>query len=69
MLNAGYTELKAGNAVVAEKRFSEALFVYPKLAPALDGLAQALEKQGKTTRAAAIRSLVTKSSSEPPTNH
>jgi spermidine synthase len=54
LLNLGNTELKAGRPDVAEKRFSEALFLSPTLAPALDGLAQALDKQGKTRRAAAV---------------
>ena len=57
MLNVGYNELKAGNSPAAERRFSEALFVYPTLAPALNGLAEALEKQGKTERASAIRAI------------
>jgi len=55
LMNLGFTELKAGRADVAEKRFSEALFLSPTLAPALDGLVQALEQQGKTSRASAVR--------------
>jgi spermidine synthase len=55
LMNLGSTELRAGRPDAAEKRFSEALFLYPKLAPALDGLARALEAQGDTTRAAALR--------------
>jgi tetratricopeptide (TPR) repeat protein len=55
LMNLGFTELKAGRPDVAEKRFSEALFLSPALAPALDGLAQALERQGKTSRASAVR--------------
>jgi Tfp pilus assembly protein PilF len=55
LMNLGFTELKAGRPDVAEKRFSEALFLSPTLAPALDGLAQALEQQGKTSRASAVR--------------
>ncbi|HEY3162653.1 MAG TPA: hypothetical protein VGJ78_27040 [Vicinamibacterales bacterium] len=58
LMNLGLTELRAGRPYAAEKRFSEALFLYPKLAPALDGLARALEAQGKTSRAAAIRGQV-----------
>jgi Tfp pilus assembly protein PilF len=54
-MNLGFTELKAGRPDVAEKRFSEVLFLSPTLAPALDGLAQALERQGKTSRASAVR--------------
>ena len=55
LMNLGSTELRAGRPDAAEKRFSEALFLYPKLSPALNGLAQALEAQGDTTRAAALR--------------
>ena len=57
LMNLGFTELKAGRPDVAEKRFSEALFLLPTLAPALDGLAQALEQQGKTSRASAVRGI------------
>lgn len=63
MLNLAYTELRAGRPDAAEKRFSEALFVYPTLAPALNGLAEALDGQGDTRRAAAIRARST------PANH
>ena len=45
MLNLAYTELRGGRPGAAEKRFSEALFVYPTLAPALNGLAEAREAQ------------------------
>jgi spermidine synthase len=55
LMNLGFTELKAGRPDVAEKRFSEVLFLSPTLAPALDGLVQALEQQGKTSRASAVR--------------
>jgi len=58
LMNLGFTELKAGRPDVAEKRFSEALFLSPTLAPALDGLAQALDRQGKTSRASAVRGIV-----------
>jgi Flp pilus assembly protein TadD len=57
LMNLGLTELRAGRPDAAEHRFSEALFLYPKLAPALDGLAQALDAQGDTRRAAAIRAV------------
>jgi spermidine synthase len=57
LMNLGFTELKAGRPEDAEKRFSEALFLSPTLAPALDGLAQALERQGKTSRASAVRAI------------
>jgi len=55
LMNLGFTELKAGRPDVAEKRFSEVQFLSTTLAPALDGLAQALERQGKTSRASAVR--------------
>jgi hypothetical protein len=41
IVNLGMLELHAGNAAAAEKRFSEALFLYPTLTAARDGLAQA----------------------------
>ena len=59
LMNLGFTELKAGRPDVAEKRFSDALFLSPTLAPALDGLAQALEAQGNAKRAADIRAVRT----------
>src|SRR6266850_2448970 len=55
LMNLGLKELRAGRPDAAEKRFSEALFLYPTLAPALDALAQALQAQGNTKRAAALR--------------
>ena len=58
LVNLGMTELRSANAPAAAERFSEALFLYPTLGPALDGLAQALEQQGQTRRAAAIRRLI-----------
>jgi tetratricopeptide (TPR) repeat protein len=41
LMNVGLSELRAGRAAEAEKRFSEALFLYPSLTAARDGLAQA----------------------------
>jgi spermidine synthase len=58
LVNLGMTELRSANAPAAAERFSEALFLYPTLAPALDGLAQAFEQQGQTRRAAAVRALI-----------
>jgi tetratricopeptide (TPR) repeat protein len=57
LMNLGFTELKAGRPEAAAKRFSDALFLTPTLAPALDGLAQALEQQGETKRASDIREI------------
>jgi tetratricopeptide (TPR) repeat protein len=58
LVNLGMTELRSGNAPAAEERFAEALFLYPTLSPALEGMAQALEQQGKVRRAAAVRRVV-----------
>jgi spermidine synthase len=57
LVNLGMTELRSADAPAAAERFSEALFLYPTLGPALDGLAQALEQQGQTRRAATIRAV------------
>jgi tetratricopeptide (TPR) repeat protein len=57
LMNLGSTELRSGHPDAAEKRFAEALFLYPTLKPALDGLSQALEQQGKKARAARIRAI------------
>ena len=58
LVNLGMTELRSGDAPAAAERFSQALFLYPTLAPALDGMAQALERQGQARRAAAVRALI-----------
>ena len=55
LVNLGTTELRSSRPADAAERFSEALFLYPTLAPALDGLAQALEQQGQTRRATSVR--------------
>ncbi len=55
LMNLGFTELKASRPEVAEKRFSEALFLSPTLAPALEGLAQTFEAQGKSDSAGRVR--------------
>jgi len=47
LMNLGLTELRSGHADAAENRFSEALYLYPTLTPARDGLAQAREQLGK----------------------
>ena len=57
LMNLGSTELRSGHPSAAAKRFSEALFLYPTLKPALDGLAQALDQQGDGKRAAQIRAV------------
>ena len=57
LMNLGSTELRSGHPSAAAERFSEALFLYPTLKPALDGLAQALDQQGDAKRAAEIRAV------------
>jgi spermidine synthase len=57
LMNLGSTELRSGHPSAAAERFSEALFLYPTLKPALDGLAQALDQQGDGKRAAQIRAV------------
>jgi spermidine synthase len=58
LINLGTLELKSGHPQAAADRFSEALFLYPRVAPALDGLAQALDQLGKKDRAAEVRELI-----------
>jgi Flp pilus assembly protein TadD len=58
LVNLAMTELRSGNAPGAAERFSQALFLYPTLASALEGMAQALERQGQARRAAAVRALI-----------
>ena len=58
LLNLGMLELRSGHAQAAADRFSETLFLYPKLTPALDGLAQALDQLGRKDRAADVRKLM-----------
>ena len=55
-LNLGTVALRAGDADAAVRHFSDALFLSPTLRPALDGLAEALDRQGHAARAAVIRS-------------
>jgi spermidine synthase len=54
-VNLGTVALRAGDADAAVQHFSDALFLSPTLRPALDGLADALERQGRAGRAAEIR--------------
>ncbi len=57
-MNLGMIALRSANPAAAVERFSEVLFMQPTSAPALDGLAQALEQLGETRRAASIRRLI-----------
>ncbi|MGH9254281.1 MAG: tetratricopeptide repeat protein [Vicinamibacterales bacterium] len=47
--------LRSGDAAAAPDRFSEALFLSPTLPAALNGLADALDRQGDRARAGEIR--------------
>lgn len=53
--NAGQLESRAGDLAAASSRFAEALTLDPTLPTALSGLAEVLERQGMTARAAALR--------------
>jgi spermidine synthase len=48
--NLGEIELRSNNPAAAVERFSEALFVRPAFAPALDGLARSFEQLGERRR-------------------
>jgi spermidine synthase len=52
LTNLGMFEVESSNPRAAAGRFSEALLLDPEYAPARDGLADALERQGETERAA-----------------
>jgi len=51
----GMFELEAADANAAATRFAEALLLDPRNGPALAGLAQALNRQGESARAARVR--------------
>jgi Flp pilus assembly protein TadD len=55
LTNLGMFELQSGNASAAASRLGEALLLDPDLAPARAGLAEALDRQGETERAARLR--------------
>ncbi|MSO81905.1 MAG: tetratricopeptide repeat protein [Acidobacteria bacterium] len=55
LVNLGTVALRSADPVTAADRFSEALFLSPTLPAALNGLAEALEGQGKRARAVSIR--------------
>lgn len=54
-VNLGTVALRTGEATAAVRHFSDALFLSPSMRPALEGLAEALERQGNGVRAAEIR--------------
>lgn len=58
LINLGTLELRLANPAAAAERFAEALVISPTLAPALRGLADALERQGHAARAARTRKLL-----------
>jgi spermidine synthase len=60
LVNLGLVELRVDNPRAAADRFSEALFLQPTLAPAIEGLAQAYERLGDARRAAALRRVLTR---------
>jgi Flp pilus assembly protein TadD len=55
LVNLGTVALRSNDAVLASERFSEALFLSPTLSGALDGLAEAYDRQGNRARAAEVR--------------
>ena len=55
LTNLGLFELESSNSEAAAARFAEALVVEPGFAAAAGGLADALERQGETARAARLR--------------
>ena len=55
LTNLGMFELESSNPRAAAARFSEALLLDPNFAPALGGLADALDRQGEAQRAARVR--------------
>jgi Flp pilus assembly protein TadD len=55
LLNLGTIALRSADPTAAAERFAEALYISPGLKPALRGLADALDQQGRTERAETIR--------------
>jgi spermidine synthase len=55
LVNLGTVALRSNDPILASERFSEALFLSPTHSGALDGLAEAYERQGNRARAAEIR--------------
>ena len=55
LVNLGTVALRANDPVLASERFSEALFLSPTHSGALDGLAEAYDRQGNRARAADVR--------------
>ena len=55
LVNLGTVALRSNDPVLASERFSEALFLSPTHPAALDGLAEAYDRQGNRARAAEVR--------------
>jgi spermidine synthase len=55
LVNLGTVALRSNDPVLASERFSEALFLAPTHSGAVDGLAEAYDRQGNRARAAAVR--------------
>jgi len=61
LVNLGTVALRANDPALASERFSEALFLSPTHSGALDGLAEAYDRQGNRARAAEVRARTPKS--------
>jgi Flp pilus assembly protein TadD len=55
LVNLGTVALRSNDPALASERFSEALFLSPTHPAALDGLAEAYDRQGNRARAAEVR--------------
>jgi spermidine synthase len=55
LVNLGTVALRSNDPILASERFSEALFLSPTHSGALDGLAEAYDRQGNRARAAEVR--------------
>jgi spermidine synthase len=58
LINLGLLELNASSPSIAAMHFAEALLLDPDSAPALNGLADALDRQGLSERAARVRRIL-----------
>jgi cytochrome c-type biogenesis protein CcmH/NrfG len=58
LVRLGQLALQANDLTSAVDRFEEALFLRPTLALALQGLAEAFERQGRAARATTVRALI-----------
>jgi Flp pilus assembly protein TadD len=58
LVNLGTVALRSNDPVLASERFSEALFLSPTHSGALEGLAEAYDRQGNRARAAEVRARI-----------